>query len=325
VDAAYALDPDSQGWHGYFPGRTELSKKTTVKAHEGVMAHASPVAVSRIAFTSDRSGFPNGNNEIYVMNTDGTGQTRLTNNPAPDEYPAWSPDGSKIAFDSERDGNWEIYVMNADGTGQTNLSNDPAFDGYPSWSPDGSKIVFQYYDDAAPGIQYGEIYVMNADGTGQTNLTNNYRHDTKPAWSPDGSKIAFTSDRDGNWEIYVMNADGTGQTNLTNNPGSDWEPAWAPDGSKIAFHSHRDGNYEIYVMNADGTGQTRLTETWAIQWTTQVWKSALEPTWSRDGSKIAFASSRDGDDEIYVMNADGTGWHSLTDNLASDHDPAWTP
>ena len=133
VDAAYALDPDSQGWQGYFPGRIELSKKLTVKANEGFIAHASHVTVARIAFMSTyRDG---SNTDIYVMNANGTGVTRLTDDPAPDEYPAWSPDRSKIAFASNRDGNWEIYVMNADGTGQTNLTNDPAIDHSPAWSP----------------------------------------------------------------------------------------------------------------------------------------------------------------------------------------------
>jgi hypothetical protein len=173
----------------------------------------------RIAFTSNRDG----NWEIYVMNADGSGVTRLTNNPAEDDLPSWSPDGRRIAFASNRDGNREIYVMNADGSGQINLTNNPAYDGVPSWSPDGRRIAFVSNRDGNR-----EIYVMNADGSGQINLTNNPAYDDLPSWSLDGRRIAFVSNRDGNREIYVMNADGSGVTRLTNNPAWDEWPAWSP-------------------------------------------------------------------------------------------------
>ena len=114
---------------------------------------------------------------------------------------------------------------------------------------------------------------MNADGSGQTRLTNNDAWDQFPSWSPDGSRIAFRSYRDGDYDIYVMNADGSGLTNLTNNAGRHYSARrspdsarWSPDGSRIAFESVRDGNDEIYVMNADGSGQTRLTDNDAMDW-----------------------------------------------------------
>ena len=135
-----------------------------------------PPVTGRIAFTSDRDG----NREIYVMNPDGTGQTRLTSNPAEDAFPAWSPDGSKIAFASDRDGNEEVYVMNADGSEPRRLTYNPTFDGWPAWSPDGSKIAFTSYRDSP------EIYVMGADGSNQTRLTRNSAWDEYPVWSPRG-------------------------------------------------------------------------------------------------------------------------------------------
>ncbi|MCY2923834.1 MAG: DPP IV N-terminal domain-containing protein, partial [Planctomycetota bacterium] len=203
--------------------------------------HAGPTqpGLAKIAFTSDRDGY----SDIYVMNADGTGQTRLTNSGVRGFAPAFSPDGRKIAFDSAG----LIYVMNADGTGQTRLTNGAGDEIRPAFSPDGTKIAFDSDRDGNC-----EIYVMNADGTGQTRLTNNAAVDLAPTFSPDGRKIAFASDRDGNYEIYVMNADGTAQTRLTNNAASDYDPTFSPDGSKIAFVSSRDGNFEIYVMNADG-------------------------------------------------------------------------
>jgi Tol biopolymer transport system component len=271
-------------------------------------------------------GLPSGGNysEIYVMNPDGSGQVNLTKNPAIYYYAlVWSPDGTRIAFVTDRDGNPDIYVMNADGSGMVNLSNNPAVDGEPAWSPDGSRIAF--YSNRSGN---GEIYVMNADGSGQVKLTNNpAAWNGNPAWSPDGSKIAFSSGRDGNPEIYVMNADGSGQVNLTNNPAYDglgsygYGIAWSPDGSKIAFPSDREGNFKIYAMNADGSGVSRLTNGTL---------SDRSPIWSPDGTKIAFVRvsgcrrcipPRD----IYVMNADGSGQVKLTNNPAPNDSPAWSP
>jgi len=240
------------------------------------------------------------------------GATRLTTHSEGDWQPAWSPDGSRIAFSSWRDGHPEIYAMNADGTGVTRLTNNSAGNGNPAWSPNGTKIAFQSPRDDGRG----EIYVMNADGTGVTRLTNNGTYDLGPAWSPDGRKIAFETDRDGNREVYVMNADGTGLQRLTNHSANDGSPAWSPDGSRIAFQSSRDGNGEIYVMNADGTGVTRLTNHAA---------SDGEPTWSPDGSRIAFGSHRDGNDEIYVMDSDGSNVANVTNNSTSDVQSAWSP
>src|SRR5437773_4644771 len=118
-----------------------------------------------LAFTTNRDG----NDEIYVVDATGTDVLDLTSNPANEDWPSWSPDGSKIAFHSDRDGNCELYVMNADGTGPVNLTQNPAWDDVdPLWSPDGSKIAFTTTRDGNH-----EVYVMNADGTGLVNLSNN--------------------------------------------------------------------------------------------------------------------------------------------------------
>jgi len=192
--------------------------------------------------------------EIFVMDLDGSNLVNLTNNGSHDAAPAWSPDGTKIAFYATRDGNGEIYVMDADGSNPTRLTNQPAVDYAPEWSPDGLRIVYQSDVDGDR-----EIFVMDADGSNKTQLTFNAAHDSEPAWSPDGAMIAFASEQDGNGEIYVMSPDGSSVVRLTNNGATDGGVTWSPDSGRIAFHSERDGNPEIYVMDADGSNQVRLT------------------------------------------------------------------
>jgi TolB protein len=266
----------------------------------------------KIAFTTNEKR----NNEIYLINADGTGRINITNSSGVDAGPVWSPDGTRIAFNTSRDqpdqGLYDIYVMRADGSKQTRLTNNAAQDFAFGWSPDATKIAF--FTDRDGNF---EIYVMNADGTGQTRLTNNPAYEAYPGYSPDGRKLVFTSARDGNQEIYVMNADGSEQTRLTNSPGNDNCPFWSPDGQKIAFVSYRDGNIpEIYVMNSDGSGQTRLTNDSTFD---------DEPRWSPDGRRIVFQSNRLGNCEIFIMNSDGTEPVRVTHMFGKDQatSPSW--
>jgi uncharacterized delta-60 repeat protein len=195
------------------------------------------------------------NFEIFVMNSDGTGVTNITNSPSNDQNPDFSPDGNKIAFLSDRDGaDMEIWTMDVNGANPVRLTTSTGPDIRPAWSPDGTKIVFQSFRDGN-----NEIYVMNANGSNQTRLTTNAAAEVRPKWSHDGSKIVFHSERDGNAEIYVMDANGANQTRLTNNAALESYPAWSPDGSKIIFTTNRDGNNEIYTMDPNGANQTRLT------------------------------------------------------------------
>jgi len=161
-------------------------------------------------------------NRIKIVQADGSGAHEITSTSTfHDNYPSWSPDGTRIVFESDRDGANEIYSMNADGTGITRLTNNAVSDGYPSWSPDGLKITFTRNTGTNP-----DVFVMNADGTGQQRLTTNAAWDLGSSFSADGRKIVFTSNRDGRFQIYVMEADGTNQQNISNDPAEERDPYW---------------------------------------------------------------------------------------------------
>lgn len=262
----------------------------------------------RIAFESSRDG----QSEIYVINPDGTGLTRITNNPAFDGHPGWSPDGRRIVFASNRDNNWDVYVMNADGSSVTRLTTDPAYDGEPVWSPDGRYIAFHSDRDGQ-----GEIYRMRTDGTELTNLTRSPFWDFGPWWSPDGNRMAFVSCRGGQCLIYTMNSDGSGATCLICGTfiSSGGQPSWSPDGRRIAFHGTYTGRNDIYVINVDGTGITNVTNHP---------DEDVEPSWSPDGQWIVFSSNRDGNWNIYRIRPDGTGLTQITNHPADDINPAWS-
>jgi Tol biopolymer transport system component len=268
-------------------------------------------AKGRLAYAITPS---DGNSEIFLVYPDGSGKTQLTNETGKPYGPAYSPDGTKIAFYNHvSDQTWSLYMMDADGGNVWRITNaSDTLDWSPDWSPDGKKLVFAR--SVSSPIWRSEIWMMNANGSDLHKLSD--ANGQGPDWSPDGSKIAYFNFVDGGGDIWTMNADGTNPVQLTTNSSEDWCPKFSPDGSKIAFQSKRDGNHEIYVMNSDGSNPIRLTNNSA---------NDEDPNWSPDGKTIAFVSMRDGHYEIYTMNAEGSNQMRVTTTSGNAIDPDWKP
>lgn len=218
----------------------------------------------RVAFVSWRDtplGKWNlGPGSIYLMNFDpatgiGSNPFRLTRSGKRDGWPTWSPDGRRVAFESDRTGNLEIWAINVDGSGLTQLTNQPGDDMHPAWSPDGTKIAFT---SDRGGNQ--DVWVMAADGSNPVNLTRAPGRDRYPIWSPGGAQLTFNTNRDGNQEIYIMNADGSNQRNISMSPGSHEGLAdWSPDGKRLVLYSDRSGPKDIYIVDLATGEWTNIT------------------------------------------------------------------
>jgi Tol biopolymer transport system component len=275
-------------------------------------------------------------NELYVMNADGSGQRRLTRHAALgggySTNPVWSPDGRKLVFVKrvERGGapcspvscDYEIYVMNADGTGLRRLTRNAVPDSTPAWLPDGRRIGF-----VRSMPDRDAIYVINADGSNEQRLTLLPRGAGVPGgapggdltWSPEGDKVAFVASAlAGSADVFVMNADGSGLRNVTNTATTSFDTAWSPDGQRIAYLEGRTDGAPLTVANADGTGKRRLTGPLMVD--------LGSPSWSPDARTIAFTGGSGGAGAvIYTVHADGTGLRKLTHGPGWSLFPQWSP
>lgn len=201
---------------------------------------------------------------IWLMDVDGGAKRRLVSGMSSDQ-PAWSPDGTRIAFTSgRRDSNrvmGDLYVIDADGDHLQRLTNNSSRDEFAAWSPDGARIAYGSLRDGN-----FDIYIMRSDGSDLQRITSHPATDLRPAWSPDGEWLAFSSDRhdyDGgetsSYDIYVMRPDGRDVRRLTHHPLLALRPSWSPKGDELVYQVGDEGDWEIYSVGVDGGPPRRLT------------------------------------------------------------------
>jgi Tol biopolymer transport system component len=255
--------------------------------------------------------FSSSDGSIYTVEADGSNLKQLTNGPHTDTQPIWSPDGTEILFirQAEERGKTGIYVMSADGSNQSNLYTSEYLDfEHLTWSPDGTKLAFGSYSE-------GDIYMMNVDGSNKTNITNTPGlYESNPDFSPDGSQLCFFGFNNFSRPkpatgIYVMDTDGSNLTLLTTADSegtAEVECDWSPDGTKLAFDAHP-------FLGAEGRDSRKAL------------KKALAEGDSQKTLEMAEKLRVGFDQEVYVINADGSGKTSLTSNSEDDLTPDWSP
>jgi TolB protein len=263
------------------------------------------IALSRIAFTSDRSG----GKEIYLMDYDGANQRPITAHRSTSLSPTWHPNGAFVAYTSFVGGSPGIYRAELATGRKTALITEGSQNISPSYSPDGRRIVFS----RALGAN-SEIFVADADGSNARRLTHTNAIDASPSWSPQGSEIAFTSSRAGNPHVYVMDAEGANVRRLSFDGNYNDGAAWSPEGDKLAYASRRRGAFDVAVTELASLDTRVLTRGPG---------SHEEPTFSPDGRRIAFTSARGGGKQIWVMDADGSNPQALT-GTGGNESPAWS-
>jgi Tol biopolymer transport system component len=264
----------------------------------------------QIAYVTSRDAYY----AIYGVRADGSGQGRLTDGgpeavDSPAELffqtePAFSSDGTKIAFASRRDRRSHIYVMRADGSGTMQLTTGKHEDSSPTWSPDGKHIAFE---------RDRMLFVVEPSGAGLRRIgTTIGGEDRDPSWSPDGRFIAYVRREQGfsTHEIWRIHPDGTEPRQVTRLNASSYTPSWSPDSRRVAFSSNaNDGRYQLYTITAAGKDLRRLTYLPA---------DYFDPSWSSDGTELVF--ERDG--VVYVRRH---GTEDAVTEGPNDGTPVWRP
>jgi TolB protein len=267
-----------------------------------------PVMETRLVFC----GKNDGGKDLYSTTFDGFDLRRLTHENASVFSPAWSPDGSRIAFTTFVKGQADIYIFNVANGEYRVFQNAPGVDSAPDWSPDGNSIAYSSSETDGNA----EIYVRPANGGPAKRLTYSWAIETAPSWSPTGRELAFTSDRLGKPQVFIMDADGANQRRLTSFGEYNDSPAWSPRGDMIAYVRRNLEGFQIYLTDPRGEIHTQLTT---------ITGDNMDPCWSPDGLRIAFASNRTGTFQIYTMDLFGRNVERVTQTPIACNNPTWSP
>lgn len=304
---------------------TEEPKATAMSGTEVISAGPSPTpvggGVGQIAFASARDGLP----QVYLMNVDGTGVTRLTDLADGACQPDWSPDGTRIAFTSPCRTSREIYpgssvwVTGVDGSDLKPLSAAPGGDFDPAWSPNGDQIAFTSLRDGHP-----QVYVMQADGSRQTNLSESSALESEPDWSPSGSQLLYVSVRSGVREVWIRPSGGGEGRRLSRSGGRDnSDPNWSPDGEMVVFSQDIGGVSRLVVTRfiEGGAPEVRVCPEGPLSV-----QPMSEARWSVDGRWFVFETWPTGvEHQIAIMSTSCTSYALLTDHPGLDFDAVWRP
>lgn len=292
--AAYAL-------FQAFRGAKEAPRITRVE-------EALPVPEYDFAYASDKDG----DFDLYLTTLDGDLELSLTDDPLGENEPAWSPDGTLIAYSILGDAGSDIWVI-AVSEGETRaITSEAGDEDNPTWSPDGQQLAFRSTNSI--------IEVVNLDGSGRHRLTDGSASDFHPAWSPDGARIAYAHDAPDdveNSDIWVMDPSGASKEAVTHLPGSEQFPAWSPDSEMIAFVDTDNG--QIHLVHLRDRTVRQLTND-------QTWKGPL--SWSPDGRRIlyvAYTEDQIDDSDVFVIKATGEASQEVIAGPTHDTAPAWNP
>jgi TolB protein len=327
-DPTVQMLPPAAG--GRRPGPATAVRHRILRARTVLLAGVLALLAPAVSSTAWAGTFPGENGQlafahlddnggdIFTMNPDGSHLRRFINTrPGLNSiYGDWSPDGRRLAFDSDRSGNVEIYVARRDGHIRR-VTRNPADDVHPTWTPDGRRLAFESNRSGIP-----QVYVMHGDGSHVRKVTRMGAGGAiEPAYSPTGKWIAFVSGPERRTSVYVVRPDGSHLRRLTPPSMNAGHPSWSPDGRKIVFNSNFEKpNGRIWTVRLDGRMRQLTRGANGLE--------DFEAAYSPDGRFIAFTRFRGSPDnaDIWVMKADGSRARNLTPRLAGfDLGVTWAP
>ena len=265
------------------------------------------IARTRIGFVNNQTG----HKEVYVMDYDGEGVKRLTDDKSIDLLPRFSADGRRMAYTGYKDGNPDLFLIDLETGRASTLSDEQGLNVAGGFSPDGTKLLMTLSRGKSPNL-----YLKDLTTGAVTRLTSHFGADSTPTFSPDARQVAFVSDRSGNPQIYLLDLATKAARRLSNMNWCD-APAWSPTGEWIAFagRANRKDKMDIFLVDVTGAQVRQLTHGEG---------SNEDPTWSPDGRLLAFSSTREGRSQIYLMDADGSAPRRIADVPGASSTPHWS-